>query len=116
MSRFIICDICDTPQEINEPIMVISIPSEWISPYAEGDPATIDVCTLSCMQTTLEMLTNGSFGQELPAHDPVTNQPVTGESPDQGDDEEETHYAPEEPVHVDTGFLSPVIVKTKGER
>ena len=112
MSRYIVCDVCDNNYELDHVTAQVAMPTAWIPGAEPGDEVLIDVCSTECLASMAIRVDQG----RMPGDNQDEIAPVSGETADQGDDEVEPRYAPEEPVHVDTGFLSPVKVKSKGER
>lgn len=103
MSRFIQCDVCETSTELSMYPLVahVVLPAGWVN-GEEDDEIAVDVCSPECLQLMATRL----VGEP----DPL----VTGETADQRHDGERTgSFAP---IQEQPTFVSPVKVKSKGER
>jgi hypothetical protein len=102
MSRYIICDVCDGNIEAEEAHSVaqLEFPAAWV--HGDSGPVLVDVCSTQC----LLLIGTRLNGDALPD--------VTGETPDQRHDGEVSgSFAP---IPEQPNFVSPVKVKTRGER
>lgn len=112
MSRFMICDVCDNSFELTHSAAVVQLPSEWIPGADMDQEVLLDVCSTACLAAMAIRLDQGL----VPGDNQEEVVTVDGVAPDHGDDEVVPRFAPEEPPHTDSGFLSPVKVRSKGER